>query len=83
MKSQSILVYQRLYLVESVDVPIAMGENLHIFSEFHNAFNIEISHTSGFDDLIGGITGWLNVAKLAKSSVNSFTTWDARARALV
>jgi L-alanine-DL-glutamate epimerase-like enolase superfamily enzyme len=55
-------------LSENVQLPLAMGENCHIFPEFCHAFDrANITYIQPDASNCGGITGWLRVAKLAES----------------
>lgn len=67
MNPDDILGYKEL--AEYSNVPIAMGENLHILYEHRHA--IEFSHITYPEpdaSNIGGITGYLEVAEIAKKN---------------
>jgi L-alanine-DL-glutamate epimerase-like enolase superfamily enzyme len=54
-------------LAKVANIHIAMGENLHIYYEHKNAIEIgSITYPQLDASNIGGITGWLEVAELAK-----------------
>lgn len=56
-------------LAEYSQVPIAMGENLHIYYEHKHAIEIgHIKYPEPDASNIGGITGWLEIADLAKKN---------------
>lgn len=56
-------------LADYTSVPIAMGENLHIYFEHKHAIEVgHIKYPQPDASNIGGITGWLEIAKLAKDN---------------
>ena len=57
------------HISDNIDIPLAMGENLHTEYEFGYAIEqAKLTYLQPDASDIGGITGWLKVANMAKSN---------------
>ena len=56
-------------IADNIDIPLAMGENLHTLYEFNDAIaQAKLSFLQPDASNIGGISGWLKIATLAQAN---------------